>query len=215
MKIDNQSIKGKPRFISIHRHVCLVFYNAKSVNLLELRVHGVRLEVVLKSSRLLGEDLMVSLLPLYMYKRTYRVGFGQIGTGIITIFLVQQVHVFQQFLSNLLTHSITLQLIHIIISFNLNILSTLSINREDLGESLGNFDRGIVFGSSIYIFTECFLSVKEDGLDEFPSIVLCVKEWDLSIRVGWGRDNVSVSGVDDTLTWEVGGVKSGEKEGGG
>jgi hypothetical protein len=175
----------------------------------------VRLEVVFKSCRLLGQDLLVSFPPLYIIIRTYRERFGQIGTGIIPIFLVQQVHVFQQFLSNLLTHPIALQLVHIIVSFNLDILGSLSIDRENLGESLGNFNRGVVFGSSIYVFTECFLSVEKDGLDELPSVVLCVKEWDLGIRVGGGRDDVSVSSVDYTLTREVGGVESGEEEGGG
>ena len=146
---------------------------------------------------------------------TYRERFGQIGTGIIPILLVQQVHIVQQFLCNLLTHPITLQLIHIIIPFDLDILGPLSINWENLFKSTSDLERGVISGSSIYIFTECFLSIKEDCLHEFASIVLGVKEWDLSIGIRGGGDDISVFSLDDSLTWEVGGVKPGEKEGSG
>jgi len=98
-------------------------------------------------------------------------------------------------------------LIHIIIPFDLDILGPLSINWENLFESTSDLERGVVLGSSIYIFTECFLSIKEDCLDEFASIVLGVKEWDLSIGIRGGGDDISIFSLYDSLTWEVGSVK--------
>jgi len=106
-------------------------------------------------------------------------------------------------------------LIHIIIPFDLDILGPLSINRENFFKSTSDLERGVVFGSSIYIFPECFLSIKEDCLDKLAGIVLGVKEWDLSIGIRRGGDDISIFSLYDSLTWEVGSVKPWEEEGSG
>jgi hypothetical protein len=65
--IEQSSVKLNSYLIS--RHTSSAFYTEKLLNLLELRVHGVRLEVFFKSSRLFGEDLIISFPPFNILKR--------------------------------------------------------------------------------------------------------------------------------------------------